>query len=357
MNNAALSLDLGRLVYAHIAARPNDKFIIGSIAKTVIYNLPISYLEITPLSRPHVEKYALVNGVRLSQAQVDNLMKISHGLPIYLEIALSTANGKEYGFALKSNMREIIYGSIIPCLSADAKKLMLLLAFFSITKTEFCIPDIEAAFDAYPHGAIDELRRYSLLISYSNSYYKMHDRIRDILVDDHAMESSETNEKIFRYYKQQNNIRAATLHLLLAHESAWDIRYLINSINEQLRQTNLPFLYQSYEAVRKKLKSNRELLGMILYSHLYSTMGIGAYLDARNFVESVLLGARSLPDIRALNSEFEFRIHFLIRKQLPLFKCCFQLPKANYRFHHSKRSAIGALLIPCATKEKLSTNP
>lgn len=321
LNNPALYQEISRLIRFHWSIRSKDIFIIGSIEQFNIFDLPISYIEILPLEEKEVLEYAIIKGKELGPDEINNVLSISNGLPIFLEIVFSSNINLLESTSINSSINAIIIDQLIPNLSDEELELLKYASFMSLVSSEIRIKELEKLKLTNIRNNINKLKFNSLvIINRKNDLrsFKVHDRVRDIILASYLKNSLDINSAIGDYYKNEEKNREACIHYLLSNSCKKNSQYIIDTINLEIKKENLPFLftigqlYKQYGFTIKNETNSKTLIKTILHAHLYSTLGIGNYNESRRIVEAIVLGSYNIPRIDSVDSNLDFELHYLI---------------------------------------------
>jgi hypothetical protein len=319
-NNPALYTEMGRLIDYFSTFMPRIKYIIGSIDQLVIYSQLVYEIEILPLEETEIETYANQRGHRLSKNQLQDLISISNGLPIFLEIVLNSSIDMLNNKILLMNIRTFIFQEVWGHLTAEAIEVLKIASFLNLTNTEVSENILKDMDLQNINEAIVILKKNSLIIpfTFGQIKFKVHDQIRDIVIDKYFAKATDINKRIFLYYKKYGKNKEATLHLILSNELIHHLDFIFDVIKDEIKNENLPFLiavgqlFERFQRSNYIINNSTNLYNLILYSYLYATMGIGNYIGAAKIVENVVIGSQGISGIKNINSEIEFEFHFLM---------------------------------------------
>lgn len=319
LNNPALKFQINQLIQLHWSVRPEDTFVIGSIDQFDVYTIPYTSVELLPFKEKAVKEYAVRKGKKLEKTEINEILKISNGLPIYLELILNSQYTNLESHKIITSIKSFLLNQIFPNLDKSTMDVLIIASFLNLVITEISTNTLlDLKIDGV-HKCIYNLKRYSLIITNSNTdVFKVHDRVRDIVLDLFSSCSSEINNNISNYYLAHGRNKEAVIHLLHSNILISNTDIVIKTLLEETEKENLPFLltagsiFEKTERAQRLLNLSADFKNTILFSHLFSVLGHGNYIEANRIVELIVFGSTGIPRLDEINSLIEFDIYFLV---------------------------------------------
>ncbi len=318
LNNQGIAKDLSQLITSHWTFRPQDIFILGSVPKLPIYLSGVSTIELMPLQEPDVADYAQHKGLTLTKEDLSEVFGQSRGLPLYLEIILhAKTDGIENKF-INRGLRDLVINQILPRLGEQPRRLLRLIAHMSIVQTEVSKRDLADLGYGDLDNSLVELEESSLLIRQSGNFVKIHDILRDFLVEYRRETLAEISLELASYYRSISRDREATLYYLLGPELSDAGRFIYKTIEREFEAENIPFLisvgetFHNYHHRRGRGHIEMDLRRLIICAYLSGILKTGDYPRAHEVSRRIVIGEEGMPGMQNIQNEIDFRFHFIL---------------------------------------------
>lgn len=271
------------------------------------------HYEILPLTKTSISEYLQMKKIE-DNLDLDLLEKQTCGLPLYLNLFFSNTTKEDY-YNFES-ISSFISNRIIKNLSTDNLLLLNYIAYLNLSST---VVDFDKLIDLpirHINEKIEQLKRYSTLIdipSTKGRNIKVHDLLRDFLIYSSSEKRDEINKFLYDYFQSSKCRHKAIIHWLLSNEALEFNKEVYNFIEGEISNSNFIYLETIWNIIsinKHIVKNNVELYRLILFGYIKSLLGFGDYISAEKLVNSSNYGKVSLPDLRNLNSDFEFDFHY-----------------------------------------------
>ena len=313
INNLSAGKTLVGQLLSYLTYRKDDRFIIGSVEKVFDISMHVHHYEILPLTKGSISEYIQMKKIE-GDLDLDLLERQTCGLPLYLNLVFSNKTKKDY-YNFES-ISSFISNRIIKNLSADNLLLLNYIAYLNLSST---VVDIEKLVDlpiSHIYEKIEQLKIYSTLIdvpSTKGRSIKIHDLLRDFLIYSSSDQREEINDFLYNYFQSSQYHHKAIIHWLLSGGALEFNIEVYNFIKGEISNSNFIYLESIWNIIlinKHLVKNNVKLYRLILFGYIKSLLGFGDYISAEKLVNSSNYGKVSLPNIRKLDSEFEFDFHY-----------------------------------------------
>jgi tetratricopeptide (TPR) repeat protein len=309
VNTPGLWQPLGEAAYRYLAARPDDKLVLGSIDAVVLRNVPgVVGAAVGGLDLDGVEELLAGWGVRLDEPQVSELHAEYDGLPKHVLLK---------AFELESLIGEppavvepVSEEQLIPELLPEDRSLLAYASLFAVIRREISIADLEHYLLGNVEDQVDRLERRSLLTAVparDRRRFKVHDIVRDAALRELDPEVSEAALVLFeRAHGQQRTVDAALFALFAEPEEIGAARFddlmetvirsavasrnyaLLSNLHQRASQSSRVMRFLSMEPSREDL---------FHYGRASELAGLGQYTDAQDELISSSIGRTRVADL------------------------------------------------------------
>lgn len=290
VNSSGLWQSLGKAAYSYLAARPDDRLIIGSIEPVTLHNLKVRYLEIAPFGPAAVQEYASARGHRLSVKEADVLHEKSLGLPLFLELMLSEP---VIAVTQRPQAVAVLERALADDLPRETRRLLSFVALLGLVERR--IPTQRLARlpigDFEVHLARAQQRSLIAVASrQSVPTVQIHDLVRDNVLDRLDDEVTEAAYLLFQAAVEDGRSTEASIFALHADPEAIGHQRFDSLLEDMIlgaiRSRNYAFLETVTTRVRRSLRlaefvyADTRRRDLVIFGRASKLAGLGQYQDA-----------------------------------------------------------------------------
>ena len=267
-------------------------FIIGSVDYLTFPKLNInkSKIEITEFGKYEIEEYSINCGNKLTEDKLNNIVDISNGLPIIVDLMISNNSYNFFNYVLDKYI-ESLFNKIRtdnPYLS----RVLLLLSLLSIVNSNVSLSLLNSVTKNtnINRKSVQELNSLSVIkYNEKDDTIKVHDIIRDYLVYEHAQRDYyDLIEQLVNYYKGIDDYASCSVYsILLEKEDYYKYKSIIKEcIVNALDSENYAFLLAIGIHYFKSIpQEDDNMFYLISYGYISALLSVGDYPSAKRFCD------------------------------------------------------------------------
>lgn len=295
LNNDASVHSVVNNILIYQGLRSDDKIILGSVSCIEDPRLGAWPIEIKPFEEGHCRLFFNSRGINLSKHELGTLVAKSSGLPIFLNLIslyrkrISTQKG---------TFKEYYISEIIGNIDENEKEILFFLCICNISLTAIRKIDLHNSEFPDVEGSLRQLRKWSSIIESNyqgNIEIKVHDLIRDIVLEHRKSEIPGKSVDAYRFLRRQNELASTVTLTMSAKYSKSDIKNAKKVVQRQVDEQNYSFLICCWEnGVRwgsssSLIHDDNDFRLLLAHGYIASLLGIGEYHKADSFINSTVL--------------------------------------------------------------------
>ncbi|NVJ64066.1 MAG: AAA family ATPase [Flavobacteriaceae bacterium] len=308
-----------KIYQSNMNYRPADRFIFSSIEPIVDVRTKLTEIDIYPFNPSHCREMALTLNNNISVEEAEKIFVKSGGLPIYISFL---SHYRELKGLHHQSFSSYFIEEVYDKLTSDEKEQVLMISLLNLGITSLSLQDyIDSQTNDFAWD-VRRLNKYSMFIwhnVFSNQFFKIHDLVRDIVLEHEKKKIPLYAKKVRRFVLNQGS-KAELIYALLQKSSSDDQEIL--SILEKLKglQDDAAYplimgmweLIEQYSSPESLVNSSSEIKENFLYLYMVALLGTGDYKAAERLTGSNLFQS-ILPDRQMLNAN---KLTFQIRYSL-----------------------------------------
>ncbi len=317
VNSPALWRQLGSAAYDYCARRRHDRLILGSIDQVALNNLEVAPLRVPGLDLAATGKLVAQRGVELDARQLAALHGDCQGLPLYLRLLTTRADGARLGVGGAA----VLDQQLIPELPAATRTLMAYVSLFALVTRRISLADLRRA----PVADLDEQllvagnrTLITPLADRDNGGFKVHDVVRDAALRALAPEVSEASLFLFERAYGRHQFEHAALYAMFADPESMGVErfdaLLTKVVGQAIKERNYTLLGTLHDRAADQPRIVRYLSANPVRADLWcraratELAGLGRYGDAEEeLLSSTITTVRWHPSAVATQQQSELR--------------------------------------------------
>jgi tetratricopeptide (TPR) repeat protein len=319
MNTPGLWPSLGKAAHEYLANRANDRIVFGSIEPVTLLNLQVQHMQLCGLDLKATAQLVAVRGGELTANELADLHTEYDGLPLYT--CLVTAQAGTLAGEGVGNVHQVLDAQFIKGLAPGTRKLLSFAALLALVERQVPVAELEACRIARLDTELVTVNRLSLMTplpEHGRRLVKIHDIVRDTVLEVLATEVSEAANLLFRRACQESQTVNAALYAMFADPyeigaSRFDetvgpvIRSAVSSRNHALL-TNLHLRASQSARILEFIPLDKNRADLFAFGRASELAGLGRYSEAQEaLLPSSIVRTRWNPQVQGTDLQADLR--------------------------------------------------
>lgn len=297
--------------------RDKDRFIFASIEPITDIRSKLITIDIYPFDPSHCREMAQNLDQSITAEEAEKIYIRSNGLPIYISFL---ANYKNVIHNDYNSFGQYFINEIYSKLSDKEQDQVIMIALINLTTTS--IPLLKYVDPMANQFASDirALNKYSIFIwlnNFSGQYFKLHDLIRDIVLQNKKEEIPLYSSKVHSFIENSDSKSEIVYQLLsVPHECKVNESTLVEKLMLLRESASYPLIMgmwdiiENYSTPESTVNCIKRVRDDFLYSYLFALLGTGDYNSAEKLSGSKIFQSVLPNRQKDLESKISFNIKY-----------------------------------------------
>ena len=274
-------------------------FILGSVDFLTLpkININKTTIELDEFGKEEITEYSNNCGTPLTDDKIDNILDVSNGLPILVDLMISNDSYSIFDKVLDKYIENVF--NQIKSENPYLAKVLIIISLLSLVNTNVSLSLLITVFsnEAISRLSIQKLNMLSVIkYNEKDDTIKVHDIIRDYLVYEHAQQEYYNCIEQLVYFFKQNEAydNCSVFSVLLKQERYIKYKSIIEKcIENALDSENYTYLLALGNHYFKSLTpKDHSMYYLISYGYISALLSVGDYPSAKKFCDEKALSLK-----------------------------------------------------------------